>query len=111
MSNITPTTIDNRAPDVPLPHGFTAVCEWELGRIMSEDETRQWRLIYGPDRTITDCDGSGVTLRATQYSDGALDDIGIQVWTGDDDLNSDQVRELAAALLEAAAELDGLAAK
>lgn len=45
----------NRATTVtPQPHvslpdpppGFDAPHEWEPGRVLSEDETREWRLIY-----------------------------------------------------------------
>jgi hypothetical protein len=77
------------------------------GHVLAKEERRPWRVIHGAARTITDYDGE-IRLLATQYSDGTLADIGIQVFTADDDLNSDQARELAAALLEAAAQVDGL---
>jgi hypothetical protein len=49
-------------------------------------------------------------VRGVQYSDGRLDDeIAIVVEGGrDEGLNSDQARELAAHLLAAADELEGL---
>jgi 2-polyprenyl-6-methoxyphenol hydroxylase-like FAD-dependent oxidoreductase len=47
-----------------------------------------------------------VKLRAIQYSDGSVDDVEAVVVGIEGGLNSDQARELAAALLEAAAELD-----
>jgi len=93
--------------DVPLPPGFAAPYEWEPGCILYKDETRAWRLIRGADRKLTDNDGY-LHLRATQYSDGSIDDLGISVFTADDDLNSDQVAR-AGLRAEAAAELDGLA--
>jgi hypothetical protein len=76
---------------------------------MDVDETRDFRLIHSADRQITDS-RSCVRLCATQYSDGSLDDLGIEVFGDDNDLNSDQARELAAVLLEAADELDRWAA-
>jgi hypothetical protein len=106
MSTIPQQYEQHPTPDVPLPAGAVPVGGWDSGRILSEDETRAWRIIHSADRKITDNDGY-VHLRATQYSDGNLDDLGIRVLTADDDLNSDQARELASVLLEAAAELDG----
>ena len=82
--------------------------EWEPGRILSEDETRPWRLIYLV-RPVTDHDAY-VELRALQYADGSVADFELFVYDrSDNGINSDQARELAAALLEAAAELDGWA--
>jgi hypothetical protein len=107
VSTTAPTTL---IPDVPLPPGFVAPDEWTAGRILSHDESRAWRLIFSRDRTVTDHDAC-VSIRACQYSDGSLDDeialfvLGVS-W--DNGLNSDQARELAAALIEAAAQLDGL---
>ena len=103
---MTTTTTTNPYPDVPLPAGARPVGGWDPGRFMAEDEARDWRLIHGADRTITDS-ATYVHLRATQYCDGNLEDLGIGVHADDDALNSDQARELAAVLLEAAAELDG----
>lgn len=104
------TTATDSYANVPPPPGFVAPDEWTAGRILSHDESRAWRLIFSPDRTVTDHDAC-VSIRACQYSDGSLDDeialfvLGVS-W--DNGLNSDQARELAAALLEAAAQLDGL---
>ncbi|WP_156660733.1 hypothetical protein [Mycobacterium sp. 852002-10029_SCH5224772] len=106
------TTAVTPQPTVQLPDpppGFDAPHQWEPGRVLCEDETREWRLIYyTPRHLVTDHDAS-VSLRAIQYSDGSLDDeIEVIVGGADSDgpLNSDQARELAAALLDAAAELD-----
>jgi hypothetical protein len=95
-------------PDVTPPAGFVALDDWSPGRIVSKGEKRSWRLIYA-DRTVTDHDATA-TVRATQYGDGNLDDVEIVVVgaSGDDPLNSRQARELAAALLEAAGEMDTL---
>lgn len=93
-----------------VPDGWDAPDEWLPGRILDKDEPRAWRLIHRPDRTVTD-NGATVSMRATQYTDNTLEDLRIVVYTDDDPLNSDQARELAAALLEAAAEADGIGAK
>jgi hypothetical protein len=85
-------------PNVPLPAGTVPVSGWDPGRILSQDETRAWPIIHSADRKITDNSGY-VHLRATQYSDGSLDDLGVYVYTCDDDLNSAQARELASILL------------
>jgi hypothetical protein len=92
------TTATNHHPDVPVPAGARPVGGWDPGRFLDENETRVWRLIYGAERKITDNRGY-VHLRATQYSDGELDDLGVYVYTCDDDLNSAQARELASILL------------
>ena len=55
-------------------------------------------------------DHAHVELRAVQYADGSVADFELFVYDpSDNGINSDQARELAAALLEAAAELDGWA--
>ncbi|MCV7382194.1 hypothetical protein H7K38_26625 [Mycobacterium alsense] len=51
-----------------------------------------------------------MSLECCQNADGSLDEFGVYV-VGDDWLTGDQARELAAALLEAAAELDGWATR
>jgi hypothetical protein len=105
------TTATSPSPDVAPPPGFDAPDEWEPGHILSRDETRAWRLIYwGSPITDHKC---GVTIRTVQYSDGDLDDdisISVDGASFDDPLNSDEARELASALLEAAAERDRLVA-
>lgn len=91
----------------PPPPGWDAPDEWEPGRRLSKDEPRAWRLIYSADRKVTDHDALA-SIRAIQYSDGSLDEIELLVVGADSDdpLNSDQARQLASALLEAAAEMD-----
>ncbi|WP_155765491.1 hypothetical protein [Mycobacterium colombiense] len=97
-------------PEVPPPPGFIAPDLWEAGWILSRDETRAWRLVYRHAQTVTD-HGAYACVRAVQYSDGSLEDVEILVngAGSDDPLNSDQARELAAALLEVATEVDGWA--
>lgn len=102
MSMTTSTT----PPDVPLPAGATSPDGWQ------PDDSGPYRAIFGDDRCVTDHDAI-VWTSAVQFADGAVtasplgepyvyvDCVGI-----DRGLNSDQARELAAALLEAAAELD-----
>jgi hypothetical protein len=97
-------TATNPLPEVAFPEGATAD-QWEPGRIMSEHETRAWRLIHGAERLVTDHQAH-VWLRAIQYVDGSIDEVEIMVEVGDASINSDQARELAASLLEAAAEVD-----
>jgi hypothetical protein len=70
------------------------------------------RVILGPERRVTDTDIT-ISTSAIQLADGwiATEDDDNETpharIYGYDDLNSDQARELASALLEAAAELDG----
>jgi hypothetical protein len=99
-----PTTTTSPRPDVPLPPGVTGVDDWQA------DERQPYRVVFGEYRGVTDhpiC----VSTAAVQWADGSLDDGQIEapnmVLLGDErSLNSDQARELAAALLAAAAELD-----
>ncbi|MBB5162492.1 hypothetical protein [Mycobacterium sp. AZCC_0083] len=79
------------------------------------------RVIFGVDRTVTDhavrVYASVVQLADGTIDDGAVDTDGPHVWVADGErsglgaLNSDQARELAAVLLEAAAEVDGWTAR
>jgi hypothetical protein len=92
-------------PNVPLPAG-TRADTWQ-------DDEPPYRVIFGADRTIPD-HAVRVSPAAIQFTDGSFDDVeapSVSVLNGDTDtginLNSDQARELAAVLLEAAAELDG----
>ncbi|OBJ00217.1 hypothetical protein A5624_08500 [Mycobacterium sp. 1482292.6] len=80
---------------------------WEAGRILSQDAIRAWRLVYRQAQKVTDHDAYAC-VRAIQYSDSSFEDVEILVNGAGSDapLNSDQARELAAALLEVAAEVD-----
>lgn len=73
------------------------------------------RLVFGVDRTVTDSEVRVYTL-VSQNADGSIEQSAVDadpsVCVADGErlglgrLNSDQARELASALLEAAAELD-----
>jgi hypothetical protein len=99
-----PTTAPNHHPDVPLPAGAVEASQWEQREL-------PYRLINNAGQITTDhenwLDLDASCLRA----DGTIDEGRImlpQVYVdgGDRGFNSDQARELASALLEAAAELD-----
>ncbi len=96
------------ANDVTLPAGVARINAWE-----PEGDQAHYRFIVGATRTVTD-HPIHVSVHAFQWSDGTLDDgdilspPGIAIHNADAcvPLTSDQARELAAALLEAAAEFD-----
>ncbi|TPG31656.1 hypothetical protein EAH80_22130 [Mycobacterium hodleri] len=74
-------------------------------------------MVIGHDRTVTD-HKLRVSTSAVQWADGSVDDGTVEaphvyVFGVDETgpLNSDQARELAASLLQAAAEVDGWAAR
>jgi hypothetical protein len=94
------TTRTNPRPGVPVPAGIDSVGEWDFDG---------YRDLYGVDRTVTD-HAVRVYAFGGQSSDGTIYDLAVQLADGDDSgphLNSDQACELASALLEAAAEVDG----
>jgi len=100
-------TTTNPYRHVPLPVGAVFGDVWE-----GDDPER---VIMGPNRGVTDSDAI-VWTTTIQRADGGISlepeppHIHIQtIW--EDGLNSDQARELAAVLLEAAAEMDGWAAR
>jgi hypothetical protein len=93
------TTTTNPHPDIPTPSGIEMVCQGDL------DGHRD---LFGFDRTVTD-HAVRVYAFGSQAPDGTVYDLGVYLADGENSgptLNSDQARELAAALLEAAAELD-----
>jgi hypothetical protein len=102
---MTTSTTTNPSTDVAPPAGWHADHSpgWEPG---DGDDIRPWRLVYSAERTVTNHDAE-VQLRAIQYADGTLAEAEVLL-NGDDELSSDQARELAAALIEAADELDGV---
>ena len=96
-----PTTTTNPGhPDVPLPAGAV------FGGVWEDVKTAPWRTVTFTSRQIIDHDGR-ITLGAVQYADGSVDEFSILPSGLDYYLNSDQARELASVLLEAAAEMDG----
>jgi malonyl CoA-acyl carrier protein transacylase len=98
----------NTPSDVTLPAGVARVNDWE-----PDGDQAHCRFIVGVTPTLTD-HPIGVSVHAFQWSDGTLDDgeilspPGIAIHNVDavGPLDSEQARELAAALLEAAAEFD-----
>jgi hypothetical protein len=106
---MTTPTRPNR-PDITPPPGAEFVDDWQ------SDPSH--RVIFGADRTVTD-HTVRVYASAVQLADGSIDDDLIEgpcVYVQDGEHsglerpNSDQARELAAALLETAAEIDGWSA-
>jgi hypothetical protein len=101
-----PTTTTNPYPDVSLPAGALEADAWQAHERMA------YRVVFGNYRAVTDS-STCVSTSAIQWSDGSLDDGLVEsprlVILGDgegDPLNSDQARQMAAVLLDAAAELD-----
>jgi hypothetical protein len=105
---MTTTAQINPYPDTVLPDGATTNDDWQ------GHDRQPYRVVLGADRTVTDHPVK-VSPSAVQWADGSIDDGHIEgpnVYVIDggnwlSPLNSDQARELAAALLEAAAEIDG----
>jgi hypothetical protein len=97
-----PSTTTEPFPDVPLPAGAAAPAGWELDGF-SVDAT-PFRMVLGGERSVTDHE-LRVWARAWQNGDGTLDELTVVIELAEE-LNSDQARELASALLETAAELD-----
>ena len=96
-------------PGIAAPAGAEIVGQWDL-----VGDTEPYRLVSGVDRTVTDHTvrvyASTVQLADGTTDEGLIDAPSIYVASGEmlglAPLNSDQARELAAALLETAAEID-----
>jgi len=105
------TTTDQINPEIAPPSGAEIVGEWDL-----VGDTGSYRLISGVDRTVTDhtvrvyATAEQQLVGGTTGADVSLAHPSVYVAAGEllglDPLNSDQARELASALLEAAAEID-----
>ena len=84
---------------------------------MAGDSPLPYRILFGELRGVDGfhIDRVSVQPTAVQFADGRIDDGSVHepphVYLGDDGLTSLQARELAAVLLEAAAQLDGWAVK
>ena len=94
------TTTTNRCPDVQMPAGIEKAGPWDIDG---------YRDLYGFDHTVTDHEVRVYSL-GSQGIDGRISGL-VVVADGEDRgsaLNSDQARELAAALIQAAAEIDRL---
>jgi hypothetical protein len=104
------TTTTTPHAHVALPAGAAAVDDW------TPDHPQPYRIIFGVNRRITGHAAKGGTS-AVQWADGSVDDGRVEAPSvyvhglGETTLNSDQARELASVLLEAAAEVDGWAAR
>jgi len=105
------TTTVHFDPDIAPPSGATTNDAWQ------GDDPLPYRIVVGADRTVTD-HPLRVSTSAVQWADGSVHDGGIEhphIYVFDlgesRPLNSDQARELASALLESAAEVDGWASK
>ena len=104
-----PTTTTNPYPDVPLPNGaMPGSGDWWYFN-------NEFRAVHGQERKISGTD-VWVQASAIQLPDGSLDDAdgpsgstpGISVQSHwEDNLSSSQARQLAAAILASADELDG----
>ena len=94
----------NTIPDVPIPSGVARSDEWQ------DDTPRPYRLLFGELRNIGGVKFTTVQATAIQFADGSIDDGSMHepphVYLGDDGLTSVQARELAAALIETADEVD-----
>ena len=96
-------------PDVPTPAGAEHDGTW------AEDDLQPYRVIYGVSRGVV---GHQLALQtsALQYADGNInttDDpprVSLDIHY-DSGLTSDQARDLAASLIEAATEVDGWVAR
>jgi hypothetical protein len=96
-----PTTAAHCHPNVPLLSDVVAASEWQ------PNDPLPYRIILGEDRGITNHKMAVHTV-AIQFADGRIAAGRIRaaiVYSGQG-LSSTQARELAAALLEAADQLD-----
>lgn len=99
-------TTTTPVPDVPLPAGAEWADDWQ------DVQSTPWRVIKSAERHIDGCEVS-VFATAVQWTDGTLDQSGgdaphVTVGGFDyyDGVTADQARAVAAAILEAADELD-----
>jgi hypothetical protein len=93
------TVTTNPYPDAPIPAGATRVYDWY------DLDTEPARYFAGPRRVIArhKRNHTLVLVDGTQWADGRIERI---ISLDDDNLTVDQARQLAAALLEAADEVD-----
>jgi hypothetical protein len=95
--------------DVPAPAGAVKLCEWG-----DPDTQDAFRLFWGATRSVKLDDDTeiDVIIRGTQSADGTVEEHGILIEGGSDDvMTTGDVRRLAAALLEAADDIDRSAAR
>ncbi|VBA38040.1 hypothetical protein LAUMK13_01931 [Mycobacterium innocens] len=110
--SVEPTPSGCQLPDVPLPPGVVYADLWE-----DTNTDRPWRVVNSATRGVEGKSDIQVWVAAVQYADGSLDqDDAIDrasVWIDacQEALSARQARELADALLAAADELEGWAAR
>jgi hypothetical protein len=95
--------------NVAAPAGALSVDEWSDA--LTPDA---FRLFWGATRAVKLEDGTGiaVVIRGSQSTDGSVEEHGILIEGGSDEpMTTGDVRRLAAALLEAADEIDRSAAR
>lgn len=99
---MTETEIKRAFAEVPVPT-FAELSDVQVDNV----EARHYRVLLGRDR---EAGPIVVGTTAVQYLDGQIDDgdDAPKVWIGDTGFNTDHARQLAAALVSAADELDGL---
>jgi hypothetical protein len=106
QKQMTQTTTTNPYPDVVTAPGAAT------STAGADDDPQPYRIILGADRSIVD-HPLEVRTSSVRWADATVDDGRIEpppVWVYDvgesKPLNSDQARELASALLQAAHEID-----
>ena len=111
MNTTTYIVPDSPTPqNVPIPVSVENVDDWQ------HDVPLPYRILSG-ELPNTDGGTNYTTIQATaiQFADGRIDDGNVHeaphVYLGDDALTSAQARELAAALIETADEVDRWAAR
>jgi hypothetical protein len=95
--------------DVSLPDGARALEAWQ------DDEPQPYRVICSDTRNVDGTTYTTVQATAIQLADGRVDDGSVHeaphVYLGDNALTSDQARNLAALLVDAADKADGWAGR
>jgi hypothetical protein len=101
---MTTVRIENPFPNVPPPAGAVEVCEWD-DHLFNPDH-RPSRYFVGTMRRVGPVE---VLVDGTQWVDGSVE-LSLTVHGVDNDTSipTDTARKIAAALIEAADELDGL---
>jgi hypothetical protein len=97
------TTTATAIPDVPLPAGAVECRAWDFEEFGESPQPTRCVVFFS--HHLTDHDAH-IEMAAYQYPDGTLKDFEIAVIDLEHGLNSAQARELASALLDAAAQLD-----
>ena len=95
---------DTTITDLLIPAGVARTDEWK------DDTPLPYRILFGELRNTDGVKFTTVQASAVRFADGRIDDGGVHeaphVYLGDDGLTGGQARELAAALIETADEVD-----